>query len=164
MKRKMTVIIISIAALLLIVWTTGLSLPKESVFVKEAILESPVAKVFRVVTDVQAQTKWRSDVKEIKRIDSQTWTEVPKKGTPITFRTRQKVENELFEIEIIEPTSFNGYWVGTFESLDGNKTKVIFKEVIQIENPLLRLAGYFFVDLDETMEDYMNNLKTLLGN
>ena len=38
------------------------------------------------------------------------------------------------------------------------------KEVICIENPIFRLVSYVFVDLDQTMEVYMTNLKTHLGN
>lgn len=40
----------------------------------------------------------------------------------------------------------------------------MFKEVIRIENPIFRLLSFVFVDLDQTMEDYMTNLKTHLGN
>jgi hypothetical protein len=114
------------------------------------------------VTDFENQTLWRNDVQEIKVIDQNTWTEVPKKGTPITFKTKRKIQNQLFEIEIIEPRSFNGYWVGTFEQTPTG-TKVLFKEVIVIENPLSRVFSAVFVDLDKTMEVYMNNLRTKLG-
>jgi hypothetical protein len=105
---------------------------------------------------------WRKDVKDIVVIDDNTWTEVPKKGTPITFKTRQKIQNELFEIEIIEPKNFNGYWVGSFEQTTAG-TKVVFKEVAIIENPFIRVLSSLFVDLDNAMEIYMTNLKTKLG-
>ncbi|MGF1637172.1 MAG: SRPBCC family protein [Cyclobacteriaceae bacterium] len=162
MKWKMITLLLSIVAIIALAYFIGLMLPKEQVFVKEAILNSPTHEVFRLVTDVDSQTNWRADVKEVKVIDDQTWTEVPQKGSPITFRTKQKIENQLFEIEIIEPKSFNGYWVGTFESIDNQKTRVIFKEVIRIENPFFRLLSHIFVDLDKTMEDYMTNLKNQL--
>jgi hypothetical protein len=164
MKRKLMTILIAIAAILMLLLTIGLLLPAEREFVKEAILPSPTDKVFHVVTNVTAQTNWRSDVREIIVIDAQTWTEIPQKGTPITFRTKRKVEHEVFEIEIIDPQSINGYWEGTFEAVDENTTKVVFKEVICIENPIFRLVSYVFVNLDQTMEDYMTNLKTQLGN
>lgn len=158
----MTVAILVILALAALIFAIGLLLPKQHEFVKEAYLKSPPEKVFQVITDFEGQTPWRSDVKEIRVIDHNTWTEVPKNGTPITFRTKQKVENQIFEIEIIEPKSFNGFWVGTFEQTPTG-TKVLFKEVVIIKNPFFRVLSSIFVDLNKTMEVYMNNLKNKLG-
>lgn len=162
MKKKMTVAILSVLAIIAFVFVAGLLLPKQREFIKQAELNSPPEKVFQVVTDFANQTSWRDDVQEIKVIDEKTWTEIPKKGTPITFKTKQKIENQLFEIEIIEPKNFNGYWIGTFEDTK-NGTKVVFKEVVTIENPFFRVLSSIFVDLDKTMEVYLNNLKTKLG-
>ncbi len=153
---------VSVLALIALVFAVGFSLPKQREFVKQAALKSPPEKVFQLVTDVQGQVSWRSDVREIKVIDEKTWTEVPRKGAPITFRTKQKVENRLFEIEIIAPESFNGHWVGTFEKTPTG-TNVVFKEAVVIENPFFRVLDLVFVDLDQTMDVYLANLKTKLG-
>lgn len=158
----MNIAILSILALFGLVFIVGLLLPKHREFVKTADLKSPPERVFQVITDFKNQASWRNDVQEIKVIDQNTWTEIPKKGTLITFKTKQKIENQLFEIEIIEPKSFNGYWVGTFEQIPTG-TRVIFKEVLIIENPFFRVLSSIFVDLDKTMEIYINNLKTKLG-
>jgi hypothetical protein len=127
------------------------------------VLNSDVTKVFNIVTDFKNQTTWRNDVKEIIVIDENTWTEVPKKGTAITFKVKQKVENEIFEIEIIEPKNFNGYWVGTFKTTKVNGTAIEFKEVITISNPFFRTLSFLFVDLNKTMDLYLQNLKQKLG-
>ena len=97
-----TYLLISIVAIIAIVLIIGLFLPKERTFTKKAVLNSDVTKVFNIVTDFKNQTTWRNDVKEIIVIDDNTWTEVPKKGTAITFKVKQKIENEIFEIEICE--------------------------------------------------------------
>ncbi len=162
MKRKMTVAILSILAVVALIFIVGLFIPKQREFVKQSEFKSPPEKVFEVVTDFKNQVSWRGDVQEIKVIDSNTWTETPKRGTPITFKIKRQVENKLLEIEIIEPKSFNGYWVGTFEPTPSG-TKVIFKEVVVIENPFFRALSSIFVDLEKTMEIYMNNLTTKLG-
>jgi len=151
---------VAISAIVLII---GLLLPKERTFTKTAVLNSDVSKVFNIVTDFKNQTTWRKDVKEIIVIDNVTWTEVPKKGTPITFKVKQKVENEIFEIEIIEPKSLNGYWVGTFKQTKPNETAIEFKEVVTISNPFFRTLSYLFVDLDKTMDSYLENLKQKLS-
>jgi Polyketide cyclase / dehydrase and lipid transport len=162
MKKIMTYLLISIVAIIAMVFIIGLFIPKERTFTKTAVLHSDVNKVFNLVSDFKNQTTWRNDVKEVIVIDGNTWTEVPKKGTPITFKTKQKIHNELFEIEIIEPKNFSGYWVGTFEQTTAG-TKVVFKEVVTIDNPLFRVMSLIFVDLDKTMEVYLNNMKTKLG-
>lgn len=162
--KKMTIyLLISVVAIIAIVLIIGLFLPKERTFTKTAVLISDVTKVFNIVTDFKNQTTWRNDVKEIIVIDNNTWTEVPKKGTAITFKIKQKVENEIFEIEIIEPNNFNGYWVGTFKQTKPNETAMEFKEVVTISNPFFRVLSYLFVDLDKTMELYLQNLKQKLG-
>lgn len=162
--KKMTIyLLISVVAIIAIVLIIGLFLPKERTFTKTAVLNSDVTKVFNIVTDFKNQTTWRSDVKEIIVIDNNTWTEVPKKGTAITFKIKQKVENEIFEIEIIEPNNFNGYCVGTFKQTKPNETAMEFKEVVTISNPFFRVLSYLFVDLDKTMELYLQNLKQKLG-
>jgi hypothetical protein len=138
MKKMMTYLLISIVAIIAIVLIFGLFLPKERTFTKTAVLNSDVTKVFNIVTDFKNQTSWRNDVKEIIVIDNNTWTEVPKKGTAITFKVKQKVENEIFEIVIIEPKNFNGYWIGTFKQTKVNQTAIEFKEVITISNPFFK--------------------------
>ncbi|MCZ8298419.1 MAG: hypothetical protein O9297_14510 [Flavobacterium sp.] len=162
MKKTMTYLLISIVAIITIVLIIGLFLPKERTFTKTAVLNSDVTKVFNIVTDFKNQTSWRNDVKEIIVIDNNTWTEVPKKGTAITFKVKQKVENEIFEIVIIEPKNFNGYWIGTFKQTKVNQTAIEFKEVITISNPFFRTISYVFVDLDKTMDLYLQNLKQKL--
>ena len=163
MKKMMTYLLISVVAIIAIVLIIGLFLPKERTFSKTALLNSDVTKVFNIVTDFKNQTTWRNDVKEIIVIDNNTWTEVPKKGTAITFKVKQKIENEIFEIEIVEPKNFNGYWVGTFKQTNQNATEIEFKEVVTISNPFFRTLSYLFVDLDKTMDLYLENLKQKLG-
>jgi hypothetical protein len=162
MKKMMTYLLVFVVALIAIVLIIGLFLPKERTFTKTAVLNSDVTKVFNLVSDFKNQTTWRNDVKEIIGIDENTWAEVPKKGTAITFKVKQKIENEIFEIEIIEPKNFNGYWVGTFKQTKENQTAIEFKEVVTISNPFFRTISYFFVDLDKTMDLYLQNLKQKL--
>lgn len=158
-----TYLLISIATIIAIVLIIGLFLPKERTFTRTALLNSDVTKVFHLVTDFKNQTTWRNDVKAIIVIDNNSWIEVPKNGTAITFKVKQKVENEIFEIEIIEPKNFNGYWVGTFKQTKRGETAIEFKEVVTISNPFFRTLSYLFVDLDKTMDLYLENLKQKLS-
>jgi len=89
MKKMMTYLLVSVFAIIAIVLIIGMFLPNERTFTKTAVLNSHVTKVFNLVTDFKNQTTWRSDVKEIIVVNENTWTEVPKKGTAITFKVRQ---------------------------------------------------------------------------
>ena len=159
----MTYLLVSIIALIAITFIVGLILPKERTFTKTAELKSEISIVFNLVSDFKNQAGWRNDIKEIIVIDDSTWTEVPKKGRAITFKVKKKKENELFEIEIIKPEDFNGYWVGTFKPTIVNGTSAEFKEVIIVSNPFFRTMSYLFVDLDKTMDLYLKHLKQKLG-
>ena len=163
MKRKMTVAVLSTLGVVALIFIIGLMLPKEREFVKQAELKSPPEKVFHIVSDFKNQASWRDDVQKIEVIDQETWIEFPEKGTPLTFRIQQKVENHLLEIEIIEPKSFDGKWIGTFEKTPTG-TKVLFKEIVIISNPFFRVLTSIFVDLEKTMDLYMENLKAKLVN
>lgn len=140
----------------------GLSLPKEMVFEKETIIEVKVCSLFEKVSDVKGQENWRSDVKSIEIHGDGSWTEHPAKGRSLTFRIKRKEACERFDIEIIAPTSFQGYWEGRFEPVGPAKTKINFKEVVVVNNPFSRLIVWLFVDIDATMELYLNDLKKSL--
>lgn len=161
MKKGLTIAFFIALALIGIIYLIGLFLPSKKTFVKTATFKSEPETIFQVVTNVEEQASWRSDVREIIVIDQKTWTEVPKKGSPITFRIKQKVPNSLFEIEIIEPKNFNGSWIGTFEQTPTG-TKVVFKEEITIDNPFFRVFSLIFVDLNASMDLYLENLKNKL--
>ena len=156
----MVYIISGIVILLAILLVIASILPSEREFNRIAIIEAPLSTVFSTVTNIKAQEKWRNDVKQIKVMDSETWTEIRKKGTPITFKVTDLVKNQLLRIDIIEPKSFNGYWVGKFESVSENQTKVDFTEVVVVNNLFFKIISRLFVHLNKTMDVYMENLKS----
>ncbi len=162
MVKSMKIAIVSVVVIIALTFVIGLFLPKQRRFVKQAEFRSSAQRIYQVVTDFAHQASWRNDVREIKVIDESMWTEIPQKGTPLTFKIKRKVEPSLFEIEIIEPKDFNGSWVGTFEQTPTGTT-VTFTEVIVIENPFFRVFSLIAVDLDKIMEEYMHNLKQTLG-
>ncbi|MGB0525708.1 MAG: SRPBCC family protein [Flammeovirgaceae bacterium] len=165
MKSKMKIVIIVlliIAALPLII---GLFLPNERIFTKTALFKSSPQQIWEVITDIKGQEAWRSDVKSIEMIHTQKgaekWTEIPKKGKPITFQVKAYQPPNRFDIEIVE-SDFSGYWEGRFEENHGG-TKVELKEVAIVKNPYFRTLAYLFFDLNQTMDLYLANLKTKLG-
>lgn len=157
-------IIVFVALLPLII---GLFLPSEKSYTKTFTFNAPVDKVWNIVTDLKGQEKWRSDVKDIQIIsntkDSEIWIEQPKNGPSIKFQTKEKIENQLWVMEIIDNPTFSGKWVGTFEALGENRTKVVFTESPTIPNPYFRTFSLLFVDMDKTLDLYLENLARELG-
>ncbi len=159
----MIVVVISMVSFVAFVYVIGMLIPKRQEYVKKAEFKVSPEMVFQSVTDFKNQASWRKDLQEIRVKDENTWTEISSGGTAITFKTKQKVQNQFFEIEIIEAKGFKGYWVGTFEQTAVG-TAVVFKEVVIIENPFFRVLSLLFVDLDKSMNTYVDNLEKKLGD
>lgn len=160
---KIVIIVLFIIAILPLV--IGLFLPTERRFVKTAQLKSSPQEIWNVITDIKGQEDWRDDVKSIEMINTQKgkekWTEIPKKGRPITFQVKTFEPPNRFDIEIVE-SSFSGYWEGKI--IEKNEVTLIeFKEVVFISNPYFKTLSYLFLDLNKTMDLYLANLEKKLG-
>lgn len=148
-----------LAVLVLVVLIVGYSLPAQRVFEKQAVINADVATVFQCVTDVARQPEWRSDVKEIVVHSDTSWTEVPVKGSPITFSIQKRIDNQVFQIEIVPPTAFKGLWEGSFAPTANGGTTVTFREVVEIQHPIFRVLSALFFDLNATMDKYISDLR-----
>lgn len=159
-------IVIGILALILIIFVLGIALPKQRTFEKMHTFHAPVERVFQVVTDLEGQVAWRSDVKEIQvksaGYGKEIWVEVPKNQPPIYFRSTAKIQNEHYEMEI-EGQGFKGHWVGIFEKVNDSTTQVTFSETATVENPFFRVFAYLFVDLGKTIDLYISDLSKKLN-
>lgn len=165
MKKVMIYTLLVVAILLLLPLVVGLFIPRERTYAHAYNFASPVEKVFAAVTDVEGQPAWRADVKAIEILETTPnlkWREVLHKGPAITFQERRKLENRLFEIEIVE-SAFGGRWVGTFEPLSDGGTRVTFTETSIIANPFLRTVSILVIDLNKTISEYTSNLRKHLG-
>lgn len=142
----MKVAFIILATILILPLVVGLFLPSERTFIKTAELKSSPQKIWDVITDIKGQEKWRDDVREIQMISTEQgaekWTEIPKKGQPITFQTKTYQPTSRFDIEIVD-SGFSGYWEGKIER-ENNLTKIEFKEIAMIKNPYFRVIAYLF--------------------
>jgi uncharacterized protein YndB with AHSA1/START domain len=165
MKKMMTYLLLVLMACALLPFLVGLSIPKERTYTRTHLFSSSVDSVFKVVTDVKAQPEWRSELKTVEMLsptDDQQWREVLHRGPAITFRVKRKIPNKLFEIEIVG-RSLQGHWLGTFQPVDGGGTRVTFTETSIIPNPFMRTISALFVNLDETIGQYIANLQKRLG-
>lgn len=160
----MKIIIIAILVLAIFPFIIGLFLPTARTFVKTSQFKSSPQEIWNVITDIKGQEEWRNEVKSIEIINAkkgkEKWTEIPKKGRPITFKVKTYEPPNRFDIEIME-SGFSGYWEGRIREKKG-VTEIEFKEVVVINNPYLKTLSYLFLDLNKTMDLYLANLKKKL--
>lgn len=152
---------------LLILYFVGRLIPREKTYSKSVVFNVPLEVVWNTITDIERQKNWRSEIREIQVIDdtlgNEQWIEYPKRGPSIKFKTIEKNACTTWSIETIDNSNFTGRWVGVFESMDSLKTKVTFTETPCIPNPYFRVFSYFFVDIDRTMNLYIENLLREIG-
>lgn len=161
----MKIIIIVLLVIAILPLVIGLFLPTERTFVKTSQFKSSPQEIWNVITDIKEQEEWRSDVKSIEMINTQKgkekWTEIPKRGKPITFQVKTYEPPKRFDIEIVE-SGFSGYWEGRINEKNG-VTEIEFKEVVVINNPYFKTLSLLFIDLNKTMDLYLANLRKKLG-
>ena len=158
----MKFIILGIAGLVGIIVVIVYLLPSERVAKRKAKIAAPIEVVFNKVTEISNQ-QWRSNVEKVEVNDltygQEVWTETPKKGPPIKFRTKLKSPVSRFEIEIIDNPQFGGNWVGTFVPVGANETEIEFTEKAIALGIFPKLLSYLFYDIDASVETYIEDLR-----
>ena len=138
-------------------------LPPERSYTKTAMINANVDKVFAIVTNLEAQG-WRVNAPHIQIVDktsgSEVWIEKPKHGPEIKFRTKIKTAPNLFVIEIIDNPQFGGRWTGKFSSIGDGKTQIDFTESVSLNGFASKLFSYVFFNIQETVDQYVSDLKT----
>jgi hypothetical protein len=142
----------------------GSYLPEERYLTKIYHFKSSKQKVWESVRNIENQTSWRSDLKEVTILskDPETWKEKTSSGSEMTFATVELLENSVWKMKIIEPTYLEGNWVGTFQDLEDG-TEIRFRESVRVKNPFFRILSFLFFDIDKTMNLYIHNLSLHLG-
>ena len=161
----MKIVIIVLLVIVILPLVIGSFLATERTFVKTAQFKSSPQDIWNVITDIKGQEEWRDDVESIEMINvkkgKEKWTEIPKKGRPISFQVKTYDPPNRFDIAIVE-SDFSGYWEGKINEKNG-LTDIEFKEVVVISNPYFKTLSYLFLDLNKTMDLYLANLKKKLG-
>lgn len=87
----------------------------------------PIEKVWNRVTDLN-DFVWRSDLKNIRIVDENTFVEISKNGIETYFKVTEHIKNQIWAFEI-ENENIKGTWIGKFYS-NGDKTTLDFTENI----------------------------------
>lgn len=142
----------------------GISLPEERFLTKMYHFKSKRENVWNAVRNLEKQTMWRTDLKEVNilSINPEIWREKTSSGSEMVFTTVELQEKSLWKMKIIEPTYLEGNWVGNFQDLEEG-CEIKFRESVRVKNPFYRILSFLFFDMEQTMNLYIQNLSTYLG-
>jgi hypothetical protein len=131
---------------------------------KQEIFFSSLEKVWETVTN-NDDYSWRSDINCIEQFDDgQRWREYydlnKKKYTSFIITKEINKKEYCFNME---NSFFTGKWTGMFYEMDDGRTKCIFREEINIKNPIIWAISYIAFDIKKIQDQYITDLKTKLG-
>jgi hypothetical protein len=132
---------------------------------RTASLPAARQHVFDTVARIEDQS-WRPSVSSVQVLNSnvghEEWVEISKDGHELYFKTINKVEPELFEIEFWSNSSIRGRWSGRFIEQAEHETRVEFTETVAAGSFPSKVLGYLFFDLEATLDTYISDLKDKL--
>lgn len=128
---------------------------------KEEVLNHHIQAIWDVITDNE-DFKWRTDLKEVKKLTETEFIEVTQDGYETHFEIIGKTMPTEYRFKITG-TIFVGDWSGILQELAPGKTKITFREEIEFKNSFFKLMSYFLLNLNKIQETYFNDLKRKLG-
>lgn len=123
----------------------------------KAELSSDIGKVWDIVTSDNAA--WRSDLREIKRIDEKRFVEINKSGFETCFTITLFKPNSLYEFDI-ENDNMTGHWMGKF-SVQNGMTVIEFTEDVTPKKAIMKLFVKGYLKKQQTA--YLRDLRKALG-
>jgi len=161
--RKALLALIGLAALTacgLYAW--GLALPATTSVQREAFFRDPPAKVHALISDIQAQAEWRSDIGRVEvSADGSSWTEFVRDGSKISFRRIESRPGVLFAIGYSSTLGFEGTWRANLAPASGG-TRAQFLEEVTIASPFTRAIGQLVSPPGHHLDLYLADLKRVL--
>lgn len=130
-----------------------------------AVINAKVADVFARQADVQGQTKWRPELKEVRDYKAgenglAEWTEDWGSGRVVTLRHMEIVQDKRIKVKLEGPGgSFYGTWTFDFESTEDGARLTITEEG-GIPNPFIRGMYSLMAAPDATLKKHLAELKS----
>ena len=168
MQMKTIVIIhLSLVLLALFVFIAGLLLPRRKEACRIVELNDEPEEIWAFVTNIGRLPRWRSNLKDVKVLkhtpELEMWIEYPKKGAPLTFKTRKKIPYTLYEVELVNSGLVEGHRTTQFKELGRETTQVMVTESAEIQNPFKRVLAHLYVDLNADIDQYVKDLTAELA-
>jgi hypothetical protein len=125
-------------------------------------VEIPVSpeRIWTVLLRLQDQPAWRGDLASVTVHDmtrgKEHWTEQPRRGPSLTFRTTQRTDT-TWSLAYSGPAA--GTWTCRIERLAPDRSRFHFEESSTVGNPYARLLARLFFDPDAFVDAYLAALE-----
>lgn len=160
------IVVAGLALLIAVVWAIGAALPKDHVASRKLRLKQPPEAVWSAITDVDAFTAWRKDVKSIKKLPDENgkpgWVETMDMGE-VPLRVEEFTPPRKLMTRIADPNlPFGGTWTFEIEPAEGGASLRI-TEAGEVKPALFRFMSRFLFGQATTIETYLKNLAAKFG-
>lgn len=151
-------LLIALGLLILTMFITGSTLPKEHTATATVTFTSSREEVWAVLADFQTWPSWRSDLNEIKP-GNNSFSEVNKDGEVVDYRIEDFTAPERIITRITTADlPYGGSW--TYElSPSGNGCSLTITENGEVYNPMFRFMSKYMFGHTATMDQYLADLK-----
>jgi len=161
-KQGLLTLLLLLVAALIVAYGLGERLPAEHTTVAAATISAPQAKVWTLIADVDAQPTWRSGLKSIEDLPSDTgnprWTE-HYKGMAMSFRL---IDNQPMTERVVEMEPhgepFDGEWTFQLLPMDDGRTAVTITEHGHTYSPMYRFVMHYIFGDNYNLKKYLNDL------
>jgi len=148
-----------IAALLISVLVIGYLLPVKHVAGVRAVLDCSVERLWRRLTEFSEYPDWRRGLKQVTRVNDDTWNETDQSGDSISYQSVEILPKRRFVRRIAnKDLPFGGTWTIELAELGPKKTRVNISEAGEIYNPVFRFVSRFITGRHGSMSAFMEDL------
>jgi uncharacterized protein YndB with AHSA1/START domain len=149
-----------------IVLAIGTMLPRDHVARAAAIVAAPPDRVAAMIRDVEAQPRWRCDVRSIEVRERGAghvlYVERSRHGA-IAYDLREEEPGRRFRSTIAdESLPFGGFWTIALAP-EGTATRVEIVEQGRVKNPLFRFVSALVLGHDATAKAWLADLGAALA-
>ena len=161
------IIVGGLVGLIVLAWIVGALLPREHVASRMARYRQSPEAIWEAITNVEAMTKWRTELKSIERLPERdgkpAWSEDLGSSGKLPLEVTEWEPPRRMVTRITDDSlPFGGTWTYEIAPADGSATLRITERGF-IKPALFRFMTRFFFGYTSTMETYLKNLGKKFG-
>lgn len=155
-----------LALLIVLILGIGAMLPIKHVASRTIQLNSPVNKVWAMITNYADMPKWRQELRKVEMLrgadGQEIWQEFENATESLDFETIEQVDRQRLVRKIVgDRSDFGGTW--TFELVENDgKTTLTITENGEVYNILFRFVSKYIIGHHGSMDKYIHQLSVAL--
>lgn len=150
-----------IAAIIAVIATIGLMLPRDHVAARSARLNAPPDSVWAALVNTEDYPRWRSDVMKVEELPAvngrRSWRESAKENSITFVADEEQMPAKLVTRIADDDLPFGGRWEYSLAP-DGAGTRITITEKGWVSNPIFRFVSHFVLGQTATMDTYLRSL------